>query len=68
MDDSTQILCDCGHPVSYHQSVGGEVRCGWCPPHSEIRCRCHGVTTTGIPREERYNLSDPDWKPWDPRA
>jgi len=59
---SDEQLCDCGHPISYHH--GKPNVCGFCPPHSDIRCRCSAVTTTGVPRLEVYNQRDPSWKPW----
>ena len=43
--------CDCGHPATYHGLDG----CGWAPPHSDRRCRCMVVTTTGVARDDTYS-------------
>lgn len=57
-DASPGVACDCGHPVSYHRDRHGAeapTACGWCPPHSAMRCACAAPTTTGVPRDERYS-------------
>ena len=53
-------ICDCGHPVSYHHTDhDGSFHCGWCPPHSSLRCACKAVTTTGTARNEVYDKAAP---------
>ena len=41
-----QGCCRC-----YHGLDG----CGWAPPHSDRRCRCMVVTTTGVARDDTYS-------------
>jgi hypothetical protein len=55
---SDQQTCDCGHPVTFHTDHGdgtGDLRCGWNPPHSRMRCACSKPTTTGVARDETWH-------------